>query len=125
MQQCPYCSTPVDAVAAQAAAELMSKVNQGCSDASYLRIVAGLMGVFFVVSFVPLISWLGTAGYWFMIFAVPVMAVRWRFKYGKLKTDDPGFKSAKKLVLVAVGIWALLAVVGLGLSMIRVAATTT
>lgn len=124
MPKCPFCSAPVDAVAANAAADLMSKVNQGCSDASYLRIMAGLMGVFFVLSLIPFVSWVGSAGYWFMFLAVPFMAVRWWVKFGKIKTGDTGFASAKKSAMAAVGIWLLLAIAGIILSAARTAVTS-
>lgn len=61
VEKCPYCSNPVDRQAAAVAAETQSKVNQACSDASYLRSAAFVMWVFLGLSFIPVIPvcWLG------------------------------------------------------------------
>jgi hypothetical protein len=106
-QQCPFCSTPIDLGAADAAAEALSKVNQACSDASYLRIMAGAMLPFFGLSFVPFLGVIGNWGLAFLVFAVPVMAIRWWVKFGAIKADDSGFRGAKRTTMVAVGIWFL------------------
>jgi hypothetical protein len=106
-QQCPFCSAPIDASAAESAAEVMANVNQACSDASYLRIMAGTMPVFFGISLLPVV---GTLGYWgltFLVFAVPVMAIRWWIKFGSIKADESDFRRAKRTTLVATGIWVL------------------
>ncbi|MBA3915500.1 MAG: hypothetical protein H0X25_16930 [Acidobacteriales bacterium] len=104
--QCPYCSAPIDAGAAEAAANLMHKVNDACSDASYLRIMAGSLLVAFIVSLIPMVSWVGTLAYCFLVFAVPVMAARWWAKFASLKSDDRDFPRAKRTVLIALTIWA-------------------
>jgi len=105
--QCPFCSASIDARAAEAAADLMKQVNQACSDASYLRIMAGTMLVFFGVSLVPLVGMIGSIGLWFLSFAVPVMAIRWWLKFGGVRSDDPGFRDAKRATRIAPGIWVL------------------
>ena len=50
----PFLSCCLDAQAAEAAAEVMARVNQSCSDASYLKVMAIAILVAFVLSFVPL-----------------------------------------------------------------------
>lgn len=40
MERCRYCSAPIDGRAAAEAAEVQSRVNRACSDASYLRTAA-------------------------------------------------------------------------------------
>jgi hypothetical protein len=122
-ERCPFCSTPIDARSAESAAELMERVNQACSDASYLRIMAGLMWGFFVLSFIPLVGVLGSWGSWFLLVAVPVMAIRWRIRFGSLRPDDPGFVSAKKSTWTSLGMWVGFLVVMVIVSMIRAAAT--
>lgn len=106
-QQCPFCSTPIDFGVAEAAAEVMDKVNQACSDASYLRIMAGTMLTFFGLSFVPFLGIMGFLGLTFLVFAVPVMAIRWWVKFGAIRADDSDFGRAKRNTMVAAGIWAL------------------
>ena len=106
-QQCRFCSTPIDSGAAHAAAAVMEKVNQACSDASYLRIMAGGMLGFLGLSFVPLLGSVGSWGFAFLVFAVPVMAIRWWVKFGTIRADDSDFGRARRITLVAVGIWAL------------------
>ncbi len=107
LQQCPFCATPIDFRAAQAAAEIMDRVNQGCSDASYLRIIAGMMLACFGLSFVPVLGNIAVLGLTFLVFAVPVMAIRWWVKFGAVRADDSEFCRAKRTTMVAVGIWAI------------------
>ena len=101
VEKCPYCATPVDRQAATAAAETQSKVNQACSDASYLRIAAFVMWVFLGLSFIPIIPAVGW-GFLFTFVTVLVMIIRWQGKFGGLKTNDPDYSRAKRNRNVAV-----------------------
>jgi hypothetical protein len=100
MQQCPFCSAPVDALAAESAANALSKINQACSDASYLKIMTGLLIPFFFLQLVPFLGLAGLVGFWFLRIAIPVMAIRWFLKYGKIQTTDPDFAPAKRTTLI-------------------------
>ena len=53
---CPFCSVSIDPKLAEAAADRMARVNQACSDASYLRIMADRCWCFFYCRF---FRWLG------------------------------------------------------------------
>jgi len=107
MQQCKYCSAPIDHAAAEAAAAETSRISQACSDASYLRIMLGLLLPFFALIFVPLLSLIGAAGFWFLKIAIPVMLIRWWVKFGKIKTIDPDFSKARGTTFLVAGIWFL------------------
>jgi len=95
MKQCAFCSTPIDATAAQASAEATSKISRACSDASYLKIMAGAALGFFGLRFVPLLMHIGWLGFNFLAIAIPFMSIRWWIKYGRIKTSDPDFVQAK------------------------------
>jgi len=97
---CRFCGTPVDAGAAEEAAEAMVKLNQACSDASYLRIMAVSILVFVVLSLAPIVGHLGYWGLLFLLFAVPVMLVRWWIKFGKIQSIDPDFRRARQIIVV-------------------------
>ncbi|HSY02105.1 MAG TPA: hypothetical protein VK819_08115 [Acidobacteriaceae bacterium] len=105
MAQCPYCSAAVDPVAAVVAAELTSKVSQACSDASYVRIVAGTIVVFFLLFLVPFLGIVGLAGYYVLLVLVPILVGRWLLKYATLRTKDGDFVRAKRNVLIALAVW--------------------
>ena len=111
MEKCPYCSTPVNRQAAAAAAESQSKVNQACSDASYLRTAAFAMWVFLGLSFIPFIPIVGWA-FLFSFVVVLVMIIRWQVKFSGLKTNDPDYPRAKRNRNLALALW-LAALVGL------------
>jgi hypothetical protein len=96
MQQCPFCSTPIDPNAANASAEAFGRINQACSDASYLKIMCGVALTFFVIAFVPIVGMIGSWGLLFLEFAIPVMATRWWVKFRSIKTDDPEFIRARQ-----------------------------
>ncbi len=116
--RCPFCSAPIDHASATQAAELMSKVNQACSDASYLRIMAGMMLTFFLLRFIPFIAIVGTIGLWFLILAVPVMVFRWMIKFWDLPSAEPDFHRAKRTVKIAAGIWTLFCLILFGLPLL-------
>jgi hypothetical protein len=107
MQQCPFCSVPVDHDAAETSAAAFGKVNQACSDASYLKIMAGSALTFFLLRFVPILGTIGVVGFLFLEFAIPVMTIRWWIKFGKIKTDDLEFARAKQTAMF-VGIGAII-----------------
>ena len=85
----------------------MAKVNQACSDASYLRIMAGSILVSLLFSFLPLVGFVAMIGFYFLLVAVPIMMIRWWVKFGSLTSDDRDWVRAKRTVLVATGIWSI------------------
>ncbi len=111
VDKCRYCSTPVDRQAAAAAADLQSKVNQACSDASYLKTAAFVMWAFLGLSFIPLIPLVGW-GFLFTFIAVLVMIIRWQIKFGSIKTKDTDYPRAKRSKNLALILWLAAFIVG-------------
>jgi hypothetical protein len=105
--KCPFCSASIDPGAAEAAADNMEKVNQACSDASYLRVMAGSMLVFLLLSLLPLVGFVAMIGFYFLVVAVPIMTIRWWVKFGHLTSDENDWRSAKRTALISAGIWAI------------------
>jgi hypothetical protein len=105
MTHCPYCSATVDAQAAEAAAELTSRVSRACNDASYVRIVAGCLIGFFLLTLVPFMRLAGIGGYYVLLVLVPILVIRWWVRFASIQTDDPDYRSAKRNVLIASAIW--------------------
>jgi hypothetical protein len=111
MRACPHCAAPVDPEAAGAAAELQDKVNQACSDASYLRTAAVVMFGFLglsLIPFVPLVFW----GFLITFVAVVVLLVRWQSRFGRLQSADPDYAQARRSRNVALVLWVLAVPVG-------------
>jgi hypothetical protein len=106
MAVCRFCDGSIDPETALAAAEVQDKVNQSCSDASYLRTAAIAMFVFLGLSFVPLIPivyW----GFLVTFIVVIAMVIRWQVKFGKLKTDDPDYRQAGYRKNLALVLWLI------------------
>jgi hypothetical protein len=104
MARCRYCDAPVDPQAAASAAELQGRVNQACSDASYLKTAALVMWAFLGLSFipfVPLVFW----AFLFTFVAVLVLIVRWQLKFGRIQTDDPDYPRARRSKNLAALLW--------------------
>jgi hypothetical protein len=104
MTACRYCSVPIDPETARTAAELQERVNQACSDGSFLKIAASTMFVFIGLSIIPFIAiiyW----GFLFLFVAVIIMIVRWQVRFGKLQTSDPDYKSARRARNMALILW--------------------
>ena len=104
---CRFCSAAIDPISAEVAAEKMARINQACSDASFLRTAAISIFVFFGIMFIPFMGLLGVCGYYFLILAVPFLAARWWLKYHAIHTEDSDFSRAKRTVII---ISALIAV---------------
>jgi hypothetical protein len=106
LQQCRFCGVELDPVAADASATAQSKLNAVCSDASYARILAGIMWVMFFVSFIPLFG-LFLFGTYLLFFAVPFMVVRsWRRLSALGKSEDPAFRGARSYLRMAALMWS-------------------
>jgi hypothetical protein len=90
----------VDREAAQKAALLMAKINQACSDASYMKSTALALPVFFLLRFAPIISMLGIIGFIGLLIGIPVWALRWALKFGAITSDDADFIRARKTVKI-------------------------
>jgi hypothetical protein len=92
-EKCRNCSTPVDREAALAAADIQDRVNQACSDASYLRTAAVTMFIFLGLSFVPflpMVYW----GFLFTFVALAVLLIRWQLRYRNIPTKDSDYHKA-------------------------------
>ncbi|WP_158790557.1 hypothetical protein [Granulicella sp. L60] len=99
MQQCSFCHTPIDQASAEQSAAITSTISQACSDASYLKIMLGILIPFGVLTFFPFLGLAGMVGFVFIKYAVPVMTIRWWIKYGRIKTADPDFRRARGIVI--------------------------
>lgn len=104
MQVCRFCQVPVDPAIAAQQAYLQSRVNQACSDASYLRIAAATMFVLLAISLVPFIP-LAFWGFLMTFFFVAIMTVRWQVSFGSLVTNDPDYGKAKQSRNIAIILW--------------------
>jgi len=132
-QKCRFCSASIDLRAAEEAADAMAKVNQACSDASYLKIAAAALLILFLKELLNSVrqfifhtkletydstSFLGStvtviAILILLIVIVLAMAVRWWVKFRETTTDDSDFHRAKQAVVaVFVGV-PILVLIGL------------
>ena len=102
-ETCRFCSAPVDPQAAAVLGELQSKVNQACSDASFLKIAAVAMWIFLGLQLIPFLPF----GWAFLItfFVVLVLFLRWMVKFGGVQTTDADFKQAKRSAILSVILW--------------------
>ncbi len=111
MDQCRFCSAPIDPKVAGVAAELQGKVNQACNDGSYVKTAAVTMFVFLglsLVPFMPFVYW----GFLFTFFAVIVMIIRWQMRFSKIQTNDPDYTQAKRSKNIALILWIVALPVG-------------
>ena len=107
LTQCPYCFAPIDRQAAEAAAALTTRVSQACSDASYVRILAGSLIAFWLLTIVPFMGLVGVVGYYVLLVLVPGLAIRWWVRFSSLRSVDPDYYRAKRNVGIALVIWVV------------------
>ena len=104
MQQCRYCSVPLDPAIVALVAERQDKANQAYSDASFLKTAAIAMFVFLglsLIPFVPFVYW----GFLVTFVVVLVLLIRWQVKFGSLLTNDSDYKLAKRSKNIALVLW--------------------
>ena len=97
-ETCRFCGAKVDHEAARTAAALMARINQACSDASYMKSTALALPVFFLIRFVPFIAPVGGIGFWGLLVALPVWAMIWLIRYRGVVSEDADFRKAQKTV---------------------------
>jgi hypothetical protein len=95
---CRFCGQEVDHESAQLAAVLLAKINQACSDGSYLKSTAMALPVFFALRFVPIFSGLGSMGFIGLLFFLPAWSLRWWIKSGRIVTTDSDFCKTRRTV---------------------------
>ena len=91
--KCRFCSLAIDPGVAELIAGRQEKVNEACSDASYLRRTAMAMYVFLGFALVF------TFAYWgFLItfWTGLILMIRWQVKFGELITNDPDYAKARR-----------------------------
>ena len=104
MQQCRFCSVPLDPGIVALTAERQEKANQAYSDASFLKTAAIAMFVFLglsLIPFVPFVYW----GFLATFIVVLVLLIRWQVKFGSLLTSDADYKLAKRSKNIALILW--------------------
>ena len=109
--ECQYCGAPVDPAVARAAAQTQDKVNQACSDASYLRTAAVGMWILLALSLVPFIT-LAYYGFVFTFFVVLVLLIRWQVRFANINTGDPDYVKAKRNKNLSLILWLVTLPVG-------------
>lgn len=115
MNVCKFCSAPVNHAAAEEAAVFMDKINRACSESSYTRIAAGGIPVFFAISFLPIVSWVGFIGSLILLVVVAGMLIGWWSRYSDvLQASEPDVKQAQRTIMTALGLWGLMLVVWVG-----------
>lgn len=126
-EACPFCGAKVDHEAAQRAAHLLARVDQACSDASYLRntaLIAYCMAVGIAIGiarnprFTDRVGFQNVLlGYCALVLLVsspfPLWTLLWWRKYSNLTSDDDEFQTARQKIH-AVGFSALAALLASG-----------
>jgi uncharacterized membrane protein YvbJ len=104
-EQCKYCGAPIDKGVAQFAAEVQSKVNQACSDASYLKSTAFALWGVLAASMIPFIAFIFYASI-FIFFVLIFLIIRWQLRFSDINTADPDYQKAKRSKNIALLLWA-------------------
>jgi hypothetical protein len=116
MKECRFCGSTIDPAAAKTAVEVQTTVNSICNDASYARVMAGTMWVFFFLSLIPLLGLMSYASYiLFLLVPFPLARSWWRMR-AMAKTEEPAFKNASGYIRAATLMWVpMFLVMALGL----------
>ena len=116
MNYCRFCGVAIDPDQAQAAAAIQDQVGRACNDASYLKVMARAMPIFYLATWIPsfrVAAWAGVTSwaFLFLLFAIPIMSIRWWMKYQVIQTGDVDYEEAKNSTLVALVIWSVMVLI--------------
>lgn len=109
--RCGSCGRDLDAAEIALAADGRERFLRAFAEANSLRITAGSLLPFLGLSLVPYLSLIGTVGTLALMAWVPISAVRWWLRFGKLQDADPELALSRKRVLQSLGIWFLVLLV--------------
>ena len=99
---CRFCSAPVDNQAAEAAADVQTRVNNAVNLAKWIRNTAGAMWVLVGLGLIFGIASLGALA---CVFIIPISLIYWQVSFGGLKSADTDFAKTKRDRLVALLLW--------------------
>ena len=109
---CPSCSTPLDPAVAVEAAAAMSALNNACSDASFVGVILGVIITGALAGLWAIgrlhLPFAGALTVWLVAVAMALtgqaaMVLRWRLKFGSIRSADPEFLKSKREVQGAGG----------------------
>jgi hypothetical protein len=109
MTQCRFCAAPVDPEVARMVSLEQDKVNNACSEASYIKSIAVVLAIACGLSFLPIPVFSTVAFLFFCAtyLAVPIMVLRWQVKFGQLRSSDPDYQKAKRVKNIALLLWGI------------------
>lgn len=119
MSNCSYCGVEVNLETATAAADVQSKVAKACSDASFLKVAARALAVFFLASMIPIVGGIAGWGFVILLIAVPIMLIGWWLQHKGLQTADADYEAAKRDTVISAVIWCGVVVVWLAAGVIQ------
>ena len=105
MSVCSFCQAPVSEAGAEDAADLQDLAVRACREAKQLRLLAYVLPLAYVVSWIPFLNVYTTVALPVLFFASPLVFIYWWMMFRKLETDDPDYEPAKTMTLVSLTIW--------------------
>ena len=107
MTVCKFCSMELDPALIARSVEIQGKVDAAYNSASKIRILAGGLITFFLVSFLPFVGFIARLVFYGIFAIVPIFMIVWAIKYSGIKTRDADFKTAKKYLWMTILIWVI------------------
>ncbi len=111
MTSCKFCSATFDEQILETSIAGQDRINDAYRAASNARILAGAMTLFFLLSFVPLISIVTTWVFRIIFLILPFFLIAWLIKYSGLDKSIPEIKDSRKYILTAFLIWIIYPVI--------------
>jgi len=105
MTACKFCNVELDPATIVAQIETQDKVNEAYNSASRIRILAGALITFFLLSFLPFFGFIASYAFYAIFLLIPIFMIVWAIKYSGIRTHDPDFKTAKRYLWIALFIW--------------------
>jgi hypothetical protein len=111
MAQCAYCNAPVDPQWAAWAANAQATIASAFNHANNIMNVARALIVFFVVSFIPFLTFAGLV-FIVTLFAFPILVLLWLSKYQwglqGIDKNHEDLKQARRRIVKASVIWVVM-----------------
>jgi hypothetical protein len=118
MAQCAYCNAPVDPQWAAWAATAQATIAGAFNNANIIMNIARALIVFFVVSLIPFLGFVGLA-FLVMLLAFPILVLIWFSKYQwglqGIDKNHEDLKQSRQRIMKASIIWGVMLLLRLAL----------
>ncbi len=119
MTECAFCGVTLDSKASLATADFQKTLDNACTEARTLKIMALVLVVGYLAVWLPVISNNAIVFFLILFILIPIMLVRWWMVYSRIESKDEPYRKAQRDLIIAMVVWGVMGSVWLAVVLIR------